>query len=342
MADFDKAEAKRNAVPVKNLTECSFYERKNEMECKDFEPSIIQDDKILKVAKRLKTFTLEDIVMFCEIDAETAGKFLQKLENIKSCGNKFEYIETAKAEDTFKIIDKNIPCKNSDITVIDACNLFLDICKNRNTKQNTVKAYKTFINAHIIPYFKGFVLKDITVSDVESFRKCMQHKQISERRIKNILTLLNQIIKHFQNGGYIDKTCVFEVKRIADIPKRNIQILTKDQLAQLFKILKKKYPYLIPIIQNLMTLKQPLNTILTGSEKADERNEVSSVSEQIEHTVPKAQMRNSVSKKLFQDSEQEKKSLKRKIRKDFYKVKQELGLTNYMFDDLRFCQKCVN
>ncbi len=34
--------------------------------------------------------------------------------------------------------------------------------------------------------------------------------------------------------------------------------------------------------------------------------------------------------------EQEKKSLKRKIRKDFYKVKQELELTNYMFDDLRF------
>ena len=34
--------------------------------------------------------------------------------------------------------------------------------------------------------------------------------------------------------------------------------------------------------------------------------------------------------------EQEKKHLKRKIRKDFYKVKQKLGLINYMFDDLRF------
>jgi hypothetical protein len=63
MVNFDNAEAMHNAVPVKNLTECSFYERKNGMECKDFETSIIQDDKILKVAKRLKTFTLEDIVM---------------------------------------------------------------------------------------------------------------------------------------------------------------------------------------------------------------------------------------------------------------------------------------
>ena len=57
---------------------------------------------------------------------------------------------------------------------------------------------------------------------------------------------------------------------------------------------------MLPIVQKLITLKQPLNTILTGTEQG-------------------------------------KKSLKRKIRKDFYKVKQELGLTNYMFDDLRFC-----
>jgi hypothetical protein len=128
----------------------------------------------------------------------------------------------------------------------------------------------------------------------------LQENKVSERRIKNILALLNQIIKYFQNEAYIDKTCVFEVKRIADIPKRQIQILTPEQLTQLFKTLKKKYPYMLPIVQKLIILKQPLNTILKGGE-------------------------------------QEKKHLKRKIRKDFYKVKQELGLTNYIFEDLRFC-----
>lgn len=256
-------------------------------------------DKILKVAKRLKTFTLEDIVMFCEIDTDIAIKFLQESENIKPIGNKFEYVETINAENKFKIIDKNIECKNSDITVIQACEMFLENCQNRNIKISTIKTYKTFISAHIIPYFKDYKLKDIKVLDIENFRKTMQNKQISERRIKNILTLLNQIIKFFQNKGYIDKTCIFEVKRIENIPKRQIQILTPEQLTQLFKILKKEYPYLLPIVQKLITLKQPLNTILTGNE-------------------------------------QQKKSLKRKIRKDFYRVKQELGLTNYMIDDLRF------
>jgi len=298
VADFDKAGAKRNAVPVKNLTECSFYERKNGMECKDFEPSIIQDDKILKVAKRLKTFTLEDIVMFCEIDAETAEKFLEESKNIKSCRDKFEYVETIKTEDKFRIVDKNIQSKNSDIGVIDACSIFLDI-KRKTMTEASFQAYKTFVYSKIIPYFKRFKLKDINIQGVQNFKKFLQGNKVSERRIKNILALLNQIIKHFQNEGYIDKTCVFEVKRIADIPKRQIQILTPEQLVQLFKILKKKYPYMLPIVQKLIILKQPLNTILTGSE-------------------------------------QQKKSLKRKIRKDFYRIKREMGLTNYMFDDLRF------
>ena len=256
-------------------------------------------DKILKVAKRLKTFSIEDIIMFCDIDADTARKFLQESENIKSCGDKFEYVETIKAEDKFKIIDKNIPSKNLDITVVEACEIFLEIKQNTLTEMS-FQVYKTFVYSKIIPYFMKFRLKDITIQDILNFRKYLQNNKVSERRIKNILALLNQIIKYFQNEGYIDKTCIFEVKRIADIPKRQIQILTPEQLAQLFKILKKKYPYMLSIVQNLITLKQPLNTILTGSEY-------------------------------------QKKSSKRKIRKDFYKVKQELGLINYIFDDLRFC-----
>ena len=255
-------------------------------------------DKILRVAKRLKTFTLEDIIMFCEIDAETAEKFLQETENIKPLGNKFEYVESVETEDKFKIIDKNIPSKNLDITVVTACEMFLKIKQQTFTEQS-YQAYKTFVYSKIIPYFKIFRLKDITIQDIQKFKKYLQENKVSERRIKNILTLMNQIIKYFQNKGYIDKTCIFEVKRIANIPKRQIQILTSEQLAQLFRILKKKYPYLLPIVQNLITLKQPLNIILTGSE-------------------------------------QEKKSFKRKIRKDFYKIKQEMGLKNYKLDDLRF------
>ena len=224
---------------------------------------------------------------------------MQESENIKPVGNKFEYVESVKTEDKFKIIDKNIECKNFDITVIQACKIFLNI-KHRTLTEQSYQAYKTFIYSKIIPYFKDDLLKNITIKDAQSFKKYLQENKVTEPRIKNILALLNQIIKHFQNEGYIERTCIFEIKRIAKIPKREKPVLTSEQLAQLFKITNKKYSYLTPIIQNLIILKQPLNTILTGNE-------------------------------------QQKKSLKRKIRKDFYKIKQELRLENYKIDDLRFC-----
>ena len=261
-------------------------------------------DKILKIAKRLKVFTPEDIVMFCEIDSDVARKFLQESENIKPVGNKFEYVESVKTEEKFKIVDKNIECKNSDITVVQACEMFLDL-KQQTLTEQSFQAYKTFIYSKIIPYFKDFLLKDITTQDAHNFKKYLQENKVSEPRIKNILALLNQIIRYFQNKGYIDKTCIFEVKRIADIPKREKQILTPEQMAQLFRILKKKYSYMLPIVQKMNTLKQSLNTILTGSE-------------------------------------QQKKSLKRKIRKDFNKIKQGMGLENYKLDDLRYCNKIDN
>ena len=47
-------------------------------------------DKILKVTKRLKTFTIEDIVMFVDFDIETIKKFLESSEKIKALGGKFE------------------------------------------------------------------------------------------------------------------------------------------------------------------------------------------------------------------------------------------------------------
>lgn len=253
-------------------------------------------DKILKIAKRLKIFTLEDIVMFCEIDTNVAIKFLQESENIKPVGNKFEYVESVKTEEKFKIIDKNIECKNVDITVIQACEMFLDL-KSQTLTEQSYQTYKTFVYSKIVPYFKNILLENITIKDIQSFKRHLQENKIAEPRIKNILALLNQIIKYFQNEGYIGKTCVFEVKRITNIPKREKPILTPEQMSQLFKITKKKYPYLIPIVQKMITLKQPLNTILTGDE-------------------------------------QQKKSLKRKIRKDFYKIKQEMGLENYKLDDL--------
>lgn len=80
--------------------------------------------------------------------------------------------------------------------------------------------------------------------------------------------------------------------------------MTLEQLAIIFKIVRKNYPYLKLLITKMRSENKKLNDILTCEQNQKER-------------------------------------IKRKIREDFYKIKQQLGLENYMFDDLRFCQKCA-
>lgn len=263
-------------------------------------------NKILMAAKKLKKFTLDDVVIMTDIDESIiipALRELTKNNKIIRIGKYFEYFENLRVVENVKIIDKNIKAKISDITALNAVKIFLKNCERKNLKERTKREYKSFINAHIIPYFRKFILKNITINDVSEFKIHLQEKKISERRIKNILTLLNQVIKYFQDKGYIEKTCVFEVKRLKKIPKREIQILTPNQVEQLFSIIKSEYKYLLPIVQKSINKKMKLADIL--HDKFYQRNCIT----------------------------------KRKIRTDFFKIKQKLNLDNYMFDDLRFSGK---
>ena len=63
-------------------------------------------DKILKIAKRLKTFTLEDIVMFTGLEVDTVKNFLEQSDNIQKFKNEFKYVEIIQKEEIFKISKK--------------------------------------------------------------------------------------------------------------------------------------------------------------------------------------------------------------------------------------------
>ena len=62
--------------------------------------------------------------------------------------------------------------------------------KNCKLSSWSKKTYKSFINSQIFPYFKKYKLKDITIQDIEQFKLSMKENGITERRIKNVLTLL--------------------------------------------------------------------------------------------------------------------------------------------------------
>lgn len=89
-------------------------------------------------------------------------------------------------------------------------------------KKRTYETYESIFRTHITPYFSGKYLNNIMNSDIEQFYNYCIERYLRPRRLKNILTQLNQLIKYFQTLGVIDKTCVFQVKHITD--KNNFDI----------------------------------------------------------------------------------------------------------------------
>jgi len=260
-------------------------------------------DKILKIAQKLKIFTLDDLIIMDDLDEDFATKILNQLiieGKIKLTGKYFEYIETQTIKDNYTIIDQNIKVKNSEITMPEAVEMFLNNIKPKVTHR-TFLTYKSQFNSHIIPFFKSKELKDIIVNDVDEFKDEIASKKLRPRKIKNTLVLLNQIIKYFQNKGYIGQTCIFEVKRLKKEPMRKIQILTKNQVGQLFLVLKNDYKYLFPIVKRVIKEKIKLAEVLQADRLYYAKYRITP----------------------------------RKIRTDFFKIKQRLNLEDFKFDDLR-------
>ena len=138
---------------------------------------------IEKLAKHLKEFTLDEINMIAECDCKTELEHLLNSNKISFERGVYKYI--FKISECYKI--SIVPNNRQDIKFEQAVEYFLDNYAKLNCAQ------RTYIKRHLRP-----------------------------RRLKNILTQLNQLIKYFQNLGVIDKTCEFQVKRITDKNKFDI------------------------------------------------------------------------------------------------------------------------
>ena len=89
-------------------------------------------------------------------------------------------------------------------------------------KFETYRNYRSIFNFNILPYLKGKLLNNIETEEIKSVYNACKMKGLKPRRIKNTMALLNQLIKYYQNLGIIEKTCNFQVKRLTDKNKFNI------------------------------------------------------------------------------------------------------------------------
>ena len=174
---------------------------------------------IEKLARHLKEFTLDEINMIAECDCETELEHLLNGNKIYFEQGVYKYVETFKQENYELFIVTNKVNKN--ISTQTAFERFLNDYVKNNCKFETYKRYSSVIKYHLLPYFENKNLTAICNNDIKELFNEYKLKKLPPKTIRNNLSLLNQIIKYYQNLGIIDRKCIFQVRRLSDKNKFN-------------------------------------------------------------------------------------------------------------------------
>ena len=174
---------------------------------------------IEKLAKHLKEFTLDEINMIAECDCKTELEHLLNGNKIVFEQGLYKYKENINSEiyEIFITSNRNI----QNISSKDAFERFLNDYVKNNCKLETYKRYSSVIKYHLLPYFKNKELAEICNNDIKELFNDYKLKKLPPKTIRNNLSLLNQIIKYYQNLGIIDRKCIFHVRRLSDKNKFN-------------------------------------------------------------------------------------------------------------------------
>lgn len=181
---------------------------------------------ILKLAKNLKEFTLEDISMLAEMDVENELKTLLNANKIEFKNGTYKYVDKKPVEFGVFTVQKN---NSKKLLFEDAVQDFLENYVAKNCALETHKNYKAIFKMNILPFFRGQKLNSITNQDIEEFYKNCELRNLSSRRIKNTLALLKQLIRYFQNQGAIDRKCIFQVRRLSEKTKFSADRIIFDE-----------------------------------------------------------------------------------------------------------------
>ena len=190
------------------------------MKTTGFEPSIIQDNRIQKLCKRLSRFTLEDISLIAELEEFEVKSILQNLtkENILSLHNK-HYVYNVQKEAKLK---KRLPLmfefqSKETIAMIIKCFCAEISCEKAglilNPEKNCISDFNTF--------FRKLLYKNQKISLEKYFRNNPQKPRL--RRFFN-----QTFYFYYYNGSWF----------VSDerLDTENAQIFSKQEIKE-FKII---------------------------------------------------------------------------------------------------------
>ncbi|SDP35300.1 Phage integrase, N-terminal SAM-like domain, partial [Eubacterium maltosivorans] len=94
--------------------------------------------------------------------------------------------------------------------------------KNRktNVKGSSLKTYKSYEQAHLLPFFGDMPLRAISRKKIRKFKKHLS-KKLAPKTVKDILSYLKTILKAAEKKGYL---------KSPEMPKVRVQAREKEIL----------------------------------------------------------------------------------------------------------------
>lgn len=175
---------------------------------------------IEKLAKHLKEFTLDEIEMIAECDV---GLELEKLimDDKLSLENGIYKYQDSENKVEFAVFTSS-EAENKNIILKTVSEIFMKDYAANFCKPNTIKTYTTILRTNIIPILGNKKVQDICTEDIKRFYTICKRRAMGERRLKNSLALLNQILKYCKRENLAKTDCDFQVRRLTDKNKFSI------------------------------------------------------------------------------------------------------------------------
>lgn len=170
---------------------------------------------ILKLARNLKEFTLDEIEMLAEMDCKTALEQLLKDGLIGFKNGIYKYIEKKEIK-TFELIAPPEFKKGDRILFKDTTSAYL---QNKDLSIETLKGYKSQLKMNIFPYFGELFLDKITHEMIKDFMENLK-KKYKIKTVSNAVTLLGSILKWAFDEGLAKNNPYYGIKNPSIWKKR--------------------------------------------------------------------------------------------------------------------------
>jgi|InofroStandDraft_1065614.scaffolds.fasta_scaffold00013_200 hypothetical protein len=175
---------------------------------------------IKKLAKYLKEFTLDEIEMIAECDVSVELEKLMAEGKLSLEDGIYKYQDFENKVEFAVFVNSETETQN--ITLKTVSEIFMKDYAANFCKPNTIKTYTAILRTNVIPILGTKKVREICTEDIKRFYTICKRRGMGERRLKNSLALLNQILKYCKRENLAKTNCEFQVRRLTDKNKFSI------------------------------------------------------------------------------------------------------------------------